>query len=297
MTSNRLKAFVAVAKHLNITKAAQELRVTQPSISKHLKTLERDYRVRLIKKEAGRIELTDEGRVFLRYASAVLSLLDQLDCEFGTFRTNQKVESLKVGGSDGASILLLPSLVARFKKQHPEIPIALRAGSSKTLERMLLSSEAEIGLLNMKPAHSRLCAEPFREEKLIMFVARNHPLAGKKTVSVSDLNVHQLAATGGRNSTTEKILKGLAHEGLKARVTIRCETPEAVKIIVSKGIGVGILFQDTVMPEIRKGTFKAISLNGVKLRGQSHIVYRRDKPMSNNAREFLSLLREWRGKN
>jgi DNA-binding transcriptional LysR family regulator len=289
-------AFVTVAKYRNITKAAQELRVTQPSISKHLKALEKQYQVRLIEKEAGKMALTDEGTVFLHYASAVLSLLEQLDSKFGTFRSKQRVEPLKVGGSYGASTRLLPSLVARFKKQHPEIPIALRSGSSKTLEKMLLNSEAEIALVHMKPVNSCLCAEPFREEKLIMFVARNHPLASRKTVSISDLNISQLAATGGRNSTTEKILKGLAKEGLNARVTIRCETPDAVKIIVGKGIGVGILFQDTITPEIKKGTFKSITLNGVKLTGHSYIVYRQDKPMSINAREFLSLLRNWRGK-
>ena len=296
LTSNRLMAFVAVAKYRNITKAAQELRVTQPSISKHLKALEKHYQVKLIEKESGKIELTDEGGVFLHYATAVLSLLEQVDSEFGTLRAKQKVEPLKVGGSYGASTRLLPSLVARFKKQHPEIPIALRSGSSKTLEKMLLNSETEIALLNMKPANSHLCAEPFREEKLVMFVAPSHPLVTKKNVSVSDLNASQLAATGGRNSTTEKILKGLENEGLNARVTIRCETPEAVKIIVGKGIGVGILFQDTIMPEIKKGMFKPINLNGVKLTGHSHIVYRHDKPMSMNAREFLCLLRKWRGK-
>ena len=116
----------------------------------------------------------------LRYASAVLTLLEQADSEFGTLRSKQSVEPLKIGGSYGASTRLLPALVARFKKQHPEIPIALRSGSSKTLEKMLLNSETEIALVHMKPANSQLCAEPFRKETLIVFVARSHPLARKK---------------------------------------------------------------------------------------------------------------------
>lgn len=296
LTSNRLMAFVAVAKHRNITKAAQELRITQPSVSKHLKALEENYRVRLIEKEAGKIELTNEGRVFLRYANDVLSLLEQLDYQFGILQTKHRAETLKVGGSHGSSTLLLPSLVAQFKQLHPEIPIALRTGSSKTLEKMLLNAEVEIALLHMESARANLCAEFFRKENLIVFVARNHPLATKKTVNVSDLNRSQLAATGGRHSTTEKILKELTNKGLNTRVTIRCETPEAVKIIVSKGIAVGILFEDTIMPEIKRGFFKMLNFDGIKLTGSSHIAYRQDKPMSNNAREFLSLLRRWRNK-
>src|SRR4030095_3843874 len=98
VTSTRLNAFVAVAKYRNITKAAQELRMTQPSISKHLKALEKHYQVKLTKKEGGKIELTDEGDVFLRYATSVLSLLEQVDSELGNFRSRQKVEPLKIGG-------------------------------------------------------------------------------------------------------------------------------------------------------------------------------------------------------
>lgn len=296
LNSNRLMAFVAVAKHQNITKAAHELRVTQPSVSKHLKALEKDYRVKLIEKDAGKIQLTNEGRVFLRYASSVLSLLEQLDYEFGILQSKHTAETLKVGGSHGSSTLLLPLLVAQFKKLHPDIPIALRTGSSKTLEKMLLNAEVEIALLHMEPVRANLCAEFFREEKLIVFVARSHPLATKKRVSVSDLNVSQLAATGGRNSTTEKLLNALGNKGLNTRVTIRCETPEAVKIIVGKGTAVGILFEDTIMPEIKKGIFRSLDLDGSKLAGNSYIVYRRDTTMTNNGREFLDLLRKWRGK-
>jgi DNA-binding transcriptional LysR family regulator len=289
-------AFVAVAKHRNITKAAQELRVTQPSISKHLKALEEHYKVRLIDKNNRELALTEAGRVLLRYARAVLSLLAKLDQEFGNFRAKRTPEQLRVGGSYGASNLLLPSLLARFKKQHPEIQIALRTASSKNLEKMLLRSEVEIALLHTRAARANLCVEPFREEELIVFVAPNHPLANRKIISFSELNASQLAATGGRTSTTAKILKGLAPEGLTAKITIRCETPEAVKVFVGKGIGVGLLFAGSIMPEIKKGLFKPLKLTGAKLTGQSQIVYRQGRPMSSNAREFLRLLRNWRGK-
>jgi DNA-binding transcriptional LysR family regulator len=287
-------AFVAVAKHRNITKAAQELRVTQPSVSKHIKVLEKDYRVKLFEREAGRIELTNEGTLFLRYAKDILFLIEKLDREFGIVQSKRKVETLKVGGSHGSSTFIIPSLVAKFKQLHPEIPIALRTGSSKTLEKMLLNGEIEVALLHMKPDSANLSSEFFREETLIIFVARSHRLAPRKTISVFDLNSSQLAATGGRDSVTEKILKVLANDGLKTRVTIRCETPEAVKIIVSKGMAVGILFEDSIMPEIRKGLFKALHLAGIKLTGNSYIVYRKDTVMSRNAREFLGLIRQWR---
>jgi len=159
---------------------------------------------------------------------------------------------------------------------------------------MLLNSEVEIALLNQSLGNPNLAAEPFREEKLIMFAAPSHPLVRKAELTLSDLNNAPFVATGGkgRASTTEKILKRFWHRGLRASVAIRCGTPEAVKAIVKNGIGVGILFQDTVIPEIRKKVFKPIKFPGLRLVGQSYIVYYKDRPLSANAREFLSLLRK-----
>ena len=294
MTSNRLAAFAAVAKHRNITKAAQELRVSQPSVTKHIKALEKQYQVELIDRQSANLELTSEGRLLLRYANDILSLLKQLDHELGILQREQKVDTLRVGASHGASTLLLPSLVARFKQLHPEIPIALRIGSSKMLEKMLMRGHVEIALVHIEPDRPNICAEFFREERLIAFVARNHPLATQKHVKISAINANQLAATGGRNSTTEKILKSLSHEGLKTRIRIRCETPEAVKIIVSKGTAIGFLFEDTVVEEIKKGLFKALNLHNSNLKDNSDIVHRNDKALSSNAREFLGILRQWR---
>ncbi len=166
------------------------------------------------------------------------------------------------------------------------------------MKAMLLKSEVEIGVLNEKPTNPQLVAETFREEKLVVFVAPNCPLAKKKELTLSDLNTVMLAATGGKGrlSTTEKILKKFAHQGLTAKVAIRCSTPEAVKAIVKKGIGAGILFEDTVMPDIRRKVFRQLTFPGLKLHTRNYIVYYRDRPLSSQAHEILSLLRERRGR-
>jgi LysR family transcriptional regulator, transcriptional activator of the cysJI operon len=293
MNFAQLMAFEAVAKNCSITKAAQLLRVTQPSVSKHLKNLEQTYRVALFERNAGAMELTEEGRIFLRRVSGILLHLEKLKEELSPAANLVKSEPLKVAGSYAASALLLPSVLASFKRKHRETPIILRTGSTKNVKSMLLNSEVEIALLNQSAGNPNLAAEAFREERLVMFAAPNHPLVKKKEVTLSDLNNVSFVTTGGKGrvSTTEKILKRVRHRGLRARVAIRCGTPEAVKAIVRKGIGVGILFRDTVIPEIRKKAFKPINFPGVRLIGRSYIVYYKNRPLSTNAREFLSLLR------
>lgn len=299
MNLAQLTALGAVAKNGSITKAAQLLRVSQPSVSKHLKNLEQDYRIKLFERNGGVLDLTEEGRAFLRHVNIILFHIDRLNEEFNPSAKTPKSAPLKVAGSYADSSLLIPSVLATFKRKHRETPIVLRTGPTKDVKAMLLNSEVEIALLNENLDNPNLGGEPFRKEKLVMFAAPNHALARKKGLALSDLNQVTLVATGGkeRATTTEKILKRLAPQGLRAKVAIRCATPEAVKAIVKKGIGVGILSKDTITPEINEKKFKLLKYPGLNLVRQSYIVYYKDRPLSSHAREFLTLLRRKAHKN
>jgi DNA-binding transcriptional LysR family regulator len=135
----------------------------------------------------------------------------------------------------------------------------------------------------------------FTKEKLVFFVAPSHPLAKKRVLMMSDLNKVRLVATGGRGrlSAIEKVLKNL-DEGMQAKAAIRCATPEAVKTMVKKGVGVGILYGGSVMQEIRRRMFTRISIPGQSLAIQTYLVYYKDRPFSEHAREFLTVLRKKR---
>ncbi len=293
MNFTQLMAFETVARNGSITKAAQLLRVSQPSVSKHLKNLEANYRVKLFERYAGTMQLTDEGRILLRRVKAILFHLEKLELELNPVANSPQSEPLKIAGSSAASALLIPSALAVFKRKHRETPIVLRTGSSNNVKAMLLNSEVELALLNESPVNPNLVSEPFREEKLVVFVAPNHPMARRKNLTFSDLNGAPLVAIGGkgRASTIEKILRALPHQRSRLKIAIRCGTPEAVKAIVKKRLGVGLMFQDTVMPEIKKKVFKSLKFPGLRLTGRSYIVYY-NRPLSPNACEFLALLRK-----
>jgi DNA-binding transcriptional LysR family regulator len=107
---------------------------------------------------------------------------------------------------------------------------------------------------------------------------------------LSNLNGTSLVAPA-KSSTADKFMKELVHEGFRIKISMHCGTQDSVKTIVKRGVGVGILFKDFVMPECRKKVFKLINIQGLNLSLQSHIVYRKDRPLSQAAHEFLTLLR------
>jgi DNA-binding transcriptional LysR family regulator len=292
LSVTQLNTFATVATTRSITKAAQALRVSQPSVSKHIQNLERHFGVRLFERDGGALELTDQGRLFQKRVAVILSQIEQLERELRPAAKAANSEPLEVAGSYAASASVLPSVLARFQKTHPDVRIILRTGSTSNVKTMLLNSEVEIAVLNEIPADSRLAAEKFREQKLVVFSAPNHPLARRNKLTLADLSNAVLVATGGKGrlSTTEKILKRSAAGVVNARIGIRCATPEAVKAIVRKRMGAGILFADSVMPEIRKKLFKLLRVAGLEMTGQSYIVYYKDRPLSSNANEFMALL-------
>ena len=291
MNFTQLKAFQAVANNGSITKAAHLLHVSQPSVSKHLKNLEEDYGVKLFERNAGAVELTDAGSSLLRHANAILVHLDEARKELKSPKGLKTSGPLKIAGSYAASALLLPSLLVNFKNKHRDAAIILRTGTTREVKSMLLNSTVEIALLNELPVNPEFASEPFRKEKLVVFAAPNHPLAKKKRLTLSDLRQAALVTTG-MASAVDKMLNHLVQEGLGAKIAIQCGSPASVKIVVKNKIGLGILFQDMLIQEIRNKLFKVLEIPGLALTVQSYIVYYKDRPLSLPARDFLALLRK-----
>ena len=290
MNFTQLKAFQAVANNGSITKAAQLLHVSQPLVSKHLKNLEKDFGVKLFERNRGAAELTDAGSSLLRHANAILVHLDEARKELRSSKTSNKSDPLKIAGSYAASALLLPSLLVNFKNKHRDTSIILRTGTTREVKSMLLNSTVELALLNELPVNPEFVSEPFRKEKLVVFAAPNHPLAKKKRLTISDLRQAALVTTG-MASAVDKMLNHLV-QGLGAKIAIQCGSPASVKIVVKNKIGLGILFQDMLIQEIRNKLFKVLEIPGLALTVQSYIVYYKDRPLSTSAKDFLALLRK-----
>jgi molybdate transport repressor ModE-like protein len=291
MNFAQLKAFQAIANNGSITRAAQLLHVSQPAVSKHLKKLEEDYGVKLVARNAGAVELTDAGSSLLRHVNAILAHLDEAKKELKSSETSTKSDPLKVAGSYAASALLLPSLLVNFKNTHRDTSIILRTGTTREVKTMLLNSTVELALLNELPANPDFASEPFRKEKLVVFAAPSHPLARKKRLSLSELRQAALVTTG-MASAVDKMLNHLVHEGLGAKIAIQCGSPASVKIVVKNKIGLGILFRDMLIQEIKNKVFKVLEIPGLALTVQSYIVYYKDRPLSPSAQDFLDLLRQ-----
>jgi DNA-binding transcriptional LysR family regulator len=164
---------------------------------------------------------------------------------------------------------------------------------------MVLNGEVDIAAVSNPPQSPDLVTEPFRQEKLLAFSSPNHPLAKRGSLAISDLARIPLVIRGeseGDMTATEEILREIQNQGVEIKIAMRCDSYEAVKAAVRHHMGVGLLFEGLVMHDAKRGDFKILKIKGLNLVGQSFIIYHKEKPLSQNARDFLELLRKRRPK-
>ena len=293
MTLNQLASFAAVAHYSNLTMASAALRVSQPSISQHLRQLEQSYGVKLYRRLSRGIEITEAGQSFLRDITPILALVAKLGegSKLSSERLAPKV--LSIGGTYGASAVLLPALLARFQLRHRKAELEFRTASTEQLERLVLKSTMDLAVTDRKSSLADLACDPLRRETVLAFVPPGHPLARRKIVNLSDVLAEPLIVRGGRgiSGTTENALKRLRNQGWTIKIGMRCDTPGAIKAAVRQKMGVGFAFEDSLKAEIDAGEFKILKVRGLELEVESFIIYSKKRPLSLLAQQFLELLR------
>lgn len=296
MNLNRIRLFSIVASHSNLTKASEVLHVSQSSISHQLALLQEDYGVRLYKKTGHGIELTPEGRQFLTDIEPLLEGLERFDKEFRRRSEGEQLESLSIAGTYGLSASLLPSLAADFQKIHPHMQISLRTGDQLAIEQFVLEGKVEIAVITSPRTRSAaLSTEPYRDEPFAAFVPMHHPLARKRTVTVSELLREPLVLRGA--PTPENVIERMLREmekGYRPKVAAFYDSADGVKVAVRKNTGVGLLYKNTIKHEAEKREFKILNIKDLKLSVNSFIMYHKNRLLSDNATLFLELLRRTR---
>jgi DNA-binding transcriptional LysR family regulator len=276
---------------MNITKAAKELRTSQPGLSKQLKGLQDEYDVKLFTRSGKRIELTEDGLELLNYIHPIKAQLEKIEQRFSKDYNKNKSTELLLGGTHEVSSTILPALIALFKKRHPKVQVVLRSNSIAAIEQMMLRGEIEMALTAIPPRSPELFKESCMPLKLVPFAAKKYPIAAAG-LTLADLEMFPLIIRDNRESrgTTETVLMQLRDLGHRPNIALRCESPEAA---VSKHLGIGILYDVSLKDEFARGLFKEVKIQGFSAEGNAYILCHKQRPVSPCATAFLKILRDF----
>jgi DNA-binding transcriptional LysR family regulator len=289
MTFHQLKIFETVAQHLNITKAAQKICISQPSITKQLRLLERECGFKLYVRRGQGIRVTQEGRLLQRAAKPVIKQMEALQRTFVNSVSEKRAKSLTVGSTPSPAASFLSAVLKSFVKLHPAVHPTLRTALPENMEEMVLNGDVEIALTTTLPENPQIIAEAIHDEGIVAVVSAKHPLASKERLSDAELAKAPFVMTAGA-----RIAREVEKLGLKLNVVMWCESVEIKREAVQAGLGVGLLYRGSAEAGLREGYFKLIDIPRLReIKITCFAIYKRGMDLSVNRRDLLRLLREW----
>jgi DNA-binding transcriptional LysR family regulator len=292
MLAQRIKVFQAVATHLSYSRAAEELSISQPGVTFHIKAVEREYGADLFERVGKRLYLTDAGRTLAGYVQR-LSLLE--------VEARVAMEELKglesgllvVGASATIGIYLLPEVVGEFRKRHPGIKVSLRVGNKRhTIER-LLHNELDYGLVAGPVNEPVLVAEPYLNDELVVIVSPQHRLARETVIYPGELRRETFLVREEGSGTQERMEERLQQLGIEPADTMQLGSTEAIKQAVAANLGISIASRYSVEAELASGRLHAANVPALRMQRQLLLLHHRDKRLSRTAVAFRLLLQEY----
>jgi DNA-binding transcriptional LysR family regulator len=270
-TLHQLAVFRAVARHLNYTRAAIELHLTQPAVSRQVQLLETTLGVQLFERIGRRVRLTDAGADVLSYAQRIGQLQDELEAVI-TARDGLTRGSLRVIGTTTAGEYLLPPLVADFRRAHPGIHVTLRVGNREEVLGALAHAEVDLAVMGRPPARANWDSIPILPNELVAIVPRGHPLLGTTAIDPARLAGETIFLRETGSGTRLAAEEFWRQAGLSLDDAIELGSDSAIKQVVMAGLGVAILSRQAIELELSVGRLAVLPVQGLPLHRQWFLV-------------------------
>ena len=289
-----LETFCRVADLKSFSKAADDLFLTQPTISGHILSLEQSLSLRLFDRTSREVRLTKAGGVFLKYASKILSFRKDLLNALSEFSQGVRGE-LSLGASTIPGEYLLPKLLGDFRKEHPHFIISLKIADTKEIIQYVFQDNVEFGIIGAKLNHPSLHYEKYEEDEIIVVAPPDHPLTRKKRVNVEELSKVPWIIREEGSGTQMSVEKALRRKGKSLKqfhVVMEMGSTSSVKEGVKAKLGLAFLSKRAAEEEMGQGVLSRIDVEGIELISrQIYIVTHRGRTFSPIGMEFLRFLK------
>ncbi len=269
-TLQQLRILKAVATEKNFTKAAEVLYLSQPSLSKQIKTLEQNLDILLINRENNKISLTENGKVFLQYSERILALCEE-SCRALIDLKNGDRGNLTVGASQTIGTYLMPRVLALFAQNYPQIDLKVQVNSTRLIANNVLNREIDLAVVGGEipdEVKGNLTVKHFVEDELSLIISKSHPFAKKKKISKENLYYLNFI-TLNSNSTIRKFIDNVLIqneiETKQLKIVMQFNSIEGIKTAVSLGLGAAFVSSSAIEKEIELKTLEVLKIENIRI--------------------------------
>lgn len=290
-TLQQLRILKALAAEKSFTKASEFLYISQPSLSKQIKILEKNLNISLIHRKRNEIFLTENGKVFLQYSERILALCEE-SCRALIDLKNGERGNLIVGASQTIGTYLLPRVLALFAQNYPQIDIKVQVNSTRIIAKNIINREIDLAIVGGKIPNElakNLIIENFVEDEFSLIIPKSHPFAIKNMITKEDLyNLNFI--TLNSNSTIRKFIDTILIQNRiktkQLKIIMQLNSIEGIKTAVSLGLGAAFMSSAAIEKEIELKTIKILKIDNIKITRTLSIISNPDSYKS-KAFEFL----------
>jgi len=262
---NSLRLFLAVATHRGFSRAARITGVSQPAISKAVRLLEQQTGAQLLIRSASGVVLTEVGALLVEHAKALFAEERAAEERLESLRGLRR-GVLRVGASTTLAAYFLPPMLGELHRAHPGIDLQLLSANARAVVGAVLEHDVELGLVEGPVQDGRLEVRPWREDELVVVVAPGHSLARSRRVTGPQLMEELLLLREEGAGTREVMLSALRRRRWTPRRVFEVNSTEAIKGLVSSGVGWALLSARAVRDEVQIGRLKRLEVQDFTLR-------------------------------
>lgn len=287
-TLRQLQVFEKVASHLNYSRAAEELYLSQPAVSMQIKQIEGHIGLPLFEQMGKKIFLTEAGQELFHYARSIAQQISEMEAVFDEMKGLGRGK-LTLSVVNTANYFT-PQLLAKFCQRHPNINVILQVANRDAVIKQLTDNTTDLAIMGKPPENMDILSESFLDNPLVVIADPAHPLACLKQVKFSQLAKETFLSREKGSGTRIAMERVFAKHGVQPRISMEMETNEAIKQAVRAGMGLGILSLHSMELELETGRLVVLDVEHFPLLRHWFVAHRSNKRLSSAALAFKEFL-------
>ena len=287
-TLHQLRVFEAAARHGSFTRAAEELFLTQPTISMQIKQLTKSVGIPLFEQVGKRLYLTEAGRELSATCQEIFNALAQFEMKVADLK-GLKQGQLRLAVITTAKYFI-PRLLGSFCQLYPGIEISLQVTNHEGIVERMTSNQDDLYIMSQIPEHLDINYEAFLENPLVVLAPVNHPLASEKNIPISRLSNEAFIMREPGSGTRRAVQKLFEENDVKVKVKLELGSNEAIKQAIAGGLGISVLSRHTLMPYAEDLTI--LDVEHFPIKRDWYMVYPNGKQLSIVGRTYFEYLLE-----
>lgn len=262
----RLKVFYIVAKRLNFTRAAEELFISQPAVSKHIHEIEEHYGVKLFDRNGTKIKLTNAGSILFDHIEKLTNIYRDIDMDIAALSNHSK-GLLKIGASTTVAQYYLPKYIASFRERFPDIEIAMVSNNTEAIENLLMENKIDLAIVEGQSKRQNLQYNGIAKDEIVLCTRAGNQSA-KSTIKLEEIMKLPMILREPGSGSLEVIANALKTKGINIsslHKEIELQSTESIKTYSLNSNAFAFLSIHAIFRELKENELKVIDIKGLEM--------------------------------